>query len=183
VDLHLSTCHLVISLCGGPPLQVAAIQQERTGTEGLVAELGSKCTALASWLDEHEYKLQALGEGDGASGASSSSKALDVNKVVVPADDLSRQALAALAEDLALEDALVVLDKALLQGKLAPEVYLKQVRVARVVCKHKISAQQNTTQYPISFNDAWICEAWHIYTCFAVGNWLAAAVVLASWYW
>lgn len=43
------------------------------------------------------------------------------------ADDLSRQALQAQAEDLAVEDCMLVLDKALLQGKLAPEAYMKQV--------------------------------------------------------
>jgi hypothetical protein len=45
------------------------------------------------------------------------------------ADDLSRQALMAQAEDLAVEDCLLVLEKALLQGKLTPEAYMKQVRV------------------------------------------------------
>jgi hypothetical protein len=55
--------------------------------------------------------------------------------VVVPADDLSRQALAAQAEDLAVEDCLLVLEKAMLRGKLAPDVYMKQVRVFHDVCK------------------------------------------------
>ena len=81
-------------------------------------------------MEAHERKLEALGQGD---GAGDSTQALDINKVVVPTDDLSRQALAALAEDLALEDALVVLDKALLQGKMAPEVYLKQVSILLLV--------------------------------------------------
>lgn len=46
----------------------------------------------------------------------------------MPADDLSRQALAAQAEDLATEDALVVLDRALGQGALPTDAYLRQVR-------------------------------------------------------
>jgi hypothetical protein len=52
---------------------------------------------------------------------------------VWPADDLSRQALMAQAEDLAVEDCLLVLEKALLQGKLTPEAYMKQVRPAGFV--------------------------------------------------
>jgi hypothetical protein len=57
-----------------------------------------------------------------------------VNKVVVPADDLSRQALSAQAEDLAVEDCLLVLEKAMLQGKLAPDVYMKQVSAYGECC-------------------------------------------------
>lgn len=48
-------------------------------------------------------------------------------QVVVPADDLSRQALSAQAEDLAVEDTLVVLDKALGAGALEADAYLRQV--------------------------------------------------------
>lgn len=46
---------------------------------------------------------------------------------VLSADDLGRQALMAQAEDLAVEDCLLVLEKALLQGKLTAEAYMKQV--------------------------------------------------------
>ena len=35
------------------------------------------------------------------------------------------------AEDLAVEDCLLVLEKALLQGKLTPEAYMKQVSSSR----------------------------------------------------
>lgn len=47
--------------------------------------------------------------------------------MLLPPDDLSRQVLQAQAEDLAVEDCLLVLEKALLQGKLTPEAYMKQV--------------------------------------------------------
>lgn len=100
--------------------QVASIQQERAGTEGLVAELGAKCKALERWLDDNEWKVTNATQGKG-------SVQLDINKVVVAADDLSRQAMSAQAEDLAVEDALVVLDKALHNGKLQADTYLKQV--------------------------------------------------------
>jgi hypothetical protein len=103
---------------------VSSIQQERAGTEGLVAQLGRQSAALEAWLNEHEWKADAVAAAEAASDTGK----LDVNKVVVPADDLSRQALAAQAEDLAVEDCLLVLEKAMLQGKLAPDVYMKQVR-------------------------------------------------------
>ena len=48
---------------------------------------------------------------------------------IVPADVLSKQALEAQAEDLALEDTLYSLDKALQEGVLISETYMKQVRL------------------------------------------------------
>ena len=52
---------------------------------------------------------------------------IDADTAIVPADVLSRQALDAQAEDLALEDALYSLDKALQDGVLTPAAYMKQV--------------------------------------------------------
>ena len=52
---------------------------------------------------------------------------IEADTAIVPADVLSRQALDAQAEDLALEDALYSLDKALQDGALTPEAYMKQV--------------------------------------------------------
>lgn len=111
---------------------VSAIQQERAGTEGLVAQLGRQSAALEAWLNEHEWKADAVAAAAEASGQ------LDVNKVVVPADDLSRQALAAQAEDCAVEDVLLALEKGMLQGKLAPDVYMKQVRL---LCRKQFLAR------------------------------------------
>lgn len=115
---------------------VMSIQQERQGTEGLVAELGKQSAALEAWLSSHEWKADAVAAAQ-AKG-SSEAGALDINKVIVPTDDLSRQALMAQAEDLAVEDCLLVLEKALLQGKLTPEAYMKQVRL---LCRRQFLAR------------------------------------------
>jgi hypothetical protein len=63
-------------------VQVSSIQQERQGTEGLVAELGRQSGALEGWLAAHEWKADAvsaaLAKGSGEAGA------IDINKVIVP---------------------------------------------------------------------------------------------------
>ena len=45
----------------------------------------------------------------------------------MPADVLSKQALDGQAEDLAMEDTLYALEKAMQAGSLTPDVYIKQV--------------------------------------------------------
>lgn len=52
---------------------------------------------------------------------------IDPESVIVPADALCAQALEAQAEDMALEDTLYALDKALQQGVVDHDAYLKQV--------------------------------------------------------
>ena len=51
----------------------------------------------------------------------------DADTAIVPTDSLSRQALEAQAKDMAIEDALYALDKALQHGTITSEAYLKQV--------------------------------------------------------
>ena len=53
----------------------------------------------------------------------------DINPdtAIVPADVLSKQALDGQAEDLAMEDTLYALEKAMQAGSLTPDVYIKQV--------------------------------------------------------
>ncbi len=55
-----------------------------------------------------------------------SSGVVDPDSAIVAADVLSRQALDAQAEDLALEDTLYSLNKALQDGIISAEVYMKQ---------------------------------------------------------
>lgn len=54
---------------------------------------------------------------------------VDADTAIVPADVLSKQALEGQAEDLALEDTLYSLDKALQGGSITSEVYVKQVQL------------------------------------------------------
>lgn len=54
---------------------------------------------------------------------------VDADAAVVPADVLSRQALEAQAGDLAIEDALYAVEKALQAGAITPDVYIKQARL------------------------------------------------------
>jgi Vps23 core domain len=125
------------TLCKSPPIhpdllqQVASIQRERAGTEGLVAELGRQTAALQQWLQEHEPKAAAAASAGAAAGPSdgSSGSIIDADAAIVPADPLSRQALQAQAEDLAVEDCLLVLERSMLQGSLELDAYLKQVCV------------------------------------------------------
>ena len=56
---------------------------------------------------------------------------VDPDTAIVAADVLSRQALDAQAEDLALEDTLYSLNKALQEGVIPSESYMKQVRPFR----------------------------------------------------
>ena len=51
---------------------------------------------------------------------------IDPDSAIVAADVLSRQALDAQAEDLALEDTLYSLNKALQEGIISAEIYMKQ---------------------------------------------------------
>lgn len=55
--------------------QVSSIQQERAGTEGLVAQLGKQAAALEAWLSNHEWKADAV-----AATTADGSNALDINK-------------------------------------------------------------------------------------------------------
>lgn len=72
-------------LCRAVPcraVQVSAIQQERQGTEGLVAELGRQSGALEAWLASHEWKADAVAAA--LAKGSTEPGALDINKVIVP---------------------------------------------------------------------------------------------------
>ena len=98
------------------PPQVEAYKAERAGTEGVVKEMGAKTVQLQAWLGRNEAK------------ASVDPDTVDMAAVFVAADEYSAQSLAATAADLAAEDVMLVLDKALQSGMLPLDAYLKQVR-------------------------------------------------------
>ena len=56
---------------------------------------------------------------------------VDPDTAIVAADPLSQQALECQAEDMAIEDTLYALERALTDGHLPSDTYLKQVRLSR----------------------------------------------------
>lgn len=65
---------------------------------------------------------------------------IDPDSAIVAADVLSRQALDAQAEDLALEDTLYSLNKALQDGIISAEIYMKQASPDSVLGCHGMSS-------------------------------------------
>ncbi|MEW5306901.1 MAG: hypothetical protein WDW36_009337 [Sanguina aurantia] len=94
-----------------------SLTRERNSTEVLVAELTAKAAALQSWLDANEPRAAAAESGT-----------LPPDELFVSNDDLGRQALNTQAEDLALEDTTIALDRALQAGVIPLDMYLKQIR-------------------------------------------------------
>lgn len=93
---------------------VAALQREREALEAGVLDMSGKTVALDRWLADNEAKIP---EGD-----------VDADTAIVAADPLCQQALDCQAEDMAIEDTLYALERALTDGQLPSDVYLKQVR-------------------------------------------------------
>lgn len=83
------------------------------------------------------------GEDEGLAGGAEllAAAAPDACALVVPADDLSRQALAAQAEDLALEDALAALDAALLHGRLPQGAFDGYLKTTRALARRQFFAR------------------------------------------
>eukprot|EP00891_Asterochloris_glomerata_P007192 jgi/Astpho2/7192/e_gw1.00113.157.1_t len=94
---------------------VAALQKERQALEACVLSMSGKTVALERWLEENEAKLP---QGE-----------INPDEAIVAADSLSQQALEAQAEDLAIEDTLYALERALTNGVITADAYLKQVRL------------------------------------------------------
>ncbi|GIL82998.1 hypothetical protein Vretimale_8514 [Volvox reticuliferus] len=142
------------------------LTKERMGTEQLVAELDSKTKALKVWLDRNEAIAEKYDPG-----------ANKISTHLLPVDELCRQGMETQARDLALEDAILALDKLLQTGQVPLDAYLKQVRS---LCRKqffsralglKVAAVQQTanartshlqsspgsetTAYPIAHGDGW----------------------------
>jgi hypothetical protein len=68
---------------------------------------------------------------------------LDIDTVFIGEDALAQQAIAAAAEDLAIDDTLDGLDRALGAGLIPPEAYLKHVRgLCRQQFMHRALSQE-----------------------------------------
>ncbi|KAL3148172.1 hypothetical protein ABBQ38_014452 [Trebouxia sp. C0009 RCD-2024] len=76
--------------------------------------MANKTQAMDAWLAENESKIP-----DGE---------VDPDTAIVAADPLCQQALDCQAEDMAIEDTLYALERALTDGHLPADTYLKQVR-------------------------------------------------------
>jgi ESCRT-I complex subunit TSG101 len=123
---------------------LASLQKERERLDSAALELNNTNKALEKWLNENEPRAAAAKAA--ASGDDRNSDA--AQQAIVAADPLSHEALIAQAADLALEDAMMALDKALESGDIVLDAYLRQIRiasrrqfVARMVSK-KVAAKQ-----------------------------------------
>eukprot|EP00892_Ulva_mutabilis_P007351 jgi/Ulvmu1/4989/UM021_0006.1 len=87
-----------------------------------VTTLSSTNAALRSWLQAQEPRAAAL------------PAAVTPETAIVPADALCEQALAAQAEDMAIEESMEVMSDSLKAGSVTPEVYIK-------VCRELAEAQ------------------------------------------
>ncbi|GLC34413.1 hypothetical protein PLESTB_000731200 [Pleodorina starrii] len=145
-----------------------SLTNERMSTEQLVAELASKTKALQAWLDRNEPIAEKYDP-----------EANPVSSHLLPADGLCRQGMETQARDLALEDAILALDKLLQTGQVPLDAYLKQVRslcrkqfFSRALGLKVATIQQqggagsggarpspglhaSTTPYPIAHGDGW----------------------------
>ncbi|KAG2437077.1 hypothetical protein HYH02_011336 [Chlamydomonas schloesseri] len=104
-----------------------SLTAQRMGTEQLVSELAAKNKALQGWLDRNE-----------ALAAAYDPAAAPVSSLLLPADERCRQGMETQAQDLALEDAILALDRLLQTGQIALDAYLKQVRA---LCRRQFFAR------------------------------------------
>lgn len=91
-----------------------SLARERDQIDSCIHKYESKTEELEGWLEKHreiDRDIEA-----------------DLDGVFIPSDDLSAQAMEAMAKDVAIEDAMYALEQALLNDALDPVVYLKQVR-------------------------------------------------------
>jgi ESCRT-I complex subunit TSG101 len=90
---------------------IQALTKDKQCLEEQLQILNQKDKELSQWLEEH----------GGANVA--------IDNAFVPADPLSEQICQLVAEDAAIEDALYCIDKALTNGKIDLDSYMKNVRI------------------------------------------------------
>ncbi|KAJ8754199.1 hypothetical protein K2173_002099 [Erythroxylum novogranatense] len=92
------------------------MQDEKEGLEAQLQVVLMNTDVVESWVRENEGKICKLGD-------------LDVDKVFDCAESLSKQMLECTASDLAIEDAVYSLDKAVQEGAVPFDQYLRNVRL------------------------------------------------------
>lgn len=120
------------------------MQQEKEGLERQLKIIRTNTDMLGSWLKTHSELRQDI----------------DVDDAFEPCDALSKQMLECTSLDLSLEDVIYSLDKAVQEGSIPVDVYLKQVRsLAREQFFHRaISAKILAAQQQIQVSNM---AAWH----------------------
>lgn len=115
------------------------MQQEKENLERQLQIIRTNTDMLGSWLKMH----------------SESNLDIDVDDAFEPCDALSKQMLECTSVDLALEDVIYSLDKAVQEGSIPVDVYLKQVRsLAREQFFHRaISAKIQAAQQQIQVSN------------------------------
>ncbi|KAI5080176.1 hypothetical protein GOP47_0005655 [Adiantum capillus-veneris] len=108
-EAQLKTRHKKIMLA------VDRQQREREALEHKLQILRTNIDVVETWLGANNCKLHHCGE-------------IDVDDVFVPCDALSNQMLKNKSADLALDDVLYSLDKAVHQGVMPMDAYLRHVR-------------------------------------------------------
>lgn len=92
------------------------MQDEKEGLEQQLQMVLMNSDLLEGWLKENEPKMRKLG-------------IVDVDDVFEPCDILSKQMLDSTASDLAIEDVVYSLDKAVQDGAIPFDQYLRNVRL------------------------------------------------------
>ncbi|GBG70919.1 hypothetical protein CBR_g8221 [Chara braunii] len=110
---------------------VRELVHEKEALEHRLQVVLTNTDVLESWLRENAGK-GGCGEGRGEENDADDddNKVLaEIDTVFLPFDSLSRQLLESTAEDLALEDVMYSLDKALHDGVISLETYMKHTRI------------------------------------------------------
>lgn len=96
------------------------MQDEKEALEQQLQVVLMSTDVLAGWVRENEGKIKNLGKNNDS---------VDVDEVFHCADVLSKQMLDCTAADLAIEDVVYSLDKALQEGAVPFDQYLRNVRL------------------------------------------------------
>ncbi|KAJ4963166.1 hypothetical protein NE237_023105 [Protea cynaroides] len=97
------------------PKELRKLQEEQDGLEQELQMIMIDTDMLESWLTENEKRV-----GKGNNG--------EVEEVFKACDGLSRQILECMAADLAIEDVIYSLDKAVQKGSVSFDQYMRIIR-------------------------------------------------------